>query len=109
MRRSSAALGAVVLAAVALGPAVGGVRIADARPAPIHVAYDTGHLDLDQHVLQFKPSRAVTEASLVAIGEDGGELGKGAARYPGDSTGWLAISWTQPADARVMMLRLLKG
>lgn len=78
---------------------------AAAAPAPIHVAYDTAHLDLDKHTLQFKPSRAITEASLVAIGEDGTELGKGDATYK-DETGWLAITWTQPEHARVMMLKL---
>jgi outer membrane protein OmpA-like peptidoglycan-associated protein len=78
---------------------------AAAAPAPIHVAYDTAHLDLDKHVLQFKPSRAINAASLVAIGEDGGELGKGDATYK-DETGWLSITWTQPEHARVMMLKL---
>jgi outer membrane protein OmpA-like peptidoglycan-associated protein len=43
----------------------------------------------------------------VALGEDGAELGTGAASFadqPGG--GWLAITWTQPAEAHVMMLRL---
>ncbi|HEY0194305.1 MAG TPA: OmpA family protein [Kofleriaceae bacterium] len=82
------------------------VGVARANPAPIHVAYDLGHLDLAQHVLQFKPSRGIAEASLVAIGEDGGELGKGAARYTGGERDWLSITWTQPEGARVMMLKL---
>ena len=82
-------------------------RVALAAPAPIKVAYDLAHLDLDHHVLQFKPSRAVAEASITAIGEDGAELGTGAATYaPGAAGTWLAITWTQPADTRVMMLRL---
>ncbi|MDB4958476.1 MAG: hypothetical protein JWO36_6045 [Myxococcales bacterium] len=79
---------------------------ADKRP-PIHVTYDAEHLDLDKHILQFKPSRPITEATLVAIGEDGKELGKNAATYehpPADA--WWSITWTQPADARVMMLEL---
>jgi outer membrane protein OmpA-like peptidoglycan-associated protein len=81
--------------------------VAVAGPAPIKVAYDADHLDLDKHVLQFKPSRAVAEATLVAIGEDGAELGKASASYGDEPAGrWLAITWTQPADARVMMLRL---
>lgn len=80
--------------------------VAHANPAPIHVAYDLGHLDLPGHVLQFKPSRGITEASLVAIGEDGGELGKGAARYTGSERDWLSITWTQPDDARVLKLLL---
>jgi outer membrane protein OmpA-like peptidoglycan-associated protein len=80
---------------------------ATAGPAPIKVAYDADHLDLDNHVLQFKPSRAVVEATIVALGEDGAELGKGAASYADQPAGrWLAIAWTQPADTRVMMLRL---
>ncbi len=82
-----------------------GIAIADPR-APIHVAYDAEHLDLDKHTLQFKPSRAVAEATLVAIGEDGQELGKGAATYEHAPTDWWSITWTQPGDERVMMLKL---
>ena len=75
--------------------------------APMKIGYDIDHLDLDKHVLQFKPSRAVAEAELVVLGEDGGELGKGSATYkdPAPDT-WLAISWTQPKDVRVMKLKL---
>jgi len=79
---------------------------AHAAPAPIHVTYDSAHLDLDKHVLQFKPSRAVTEATLTAIGEDGSELGTGSASYTEAKPDWLAISWTQPANTKVMMLEL---
>jgi len=76
-------------------------------PAPIHVTYDTAHLDLDKHVLQFRPSRTVSEATLTAIGEDGSELGTGSATYTDDKAGaWLAISWTQPEHTKVMMLKL---
>ncbi len=77
------------------------------KTAPIHVAYDAEHLDLEKHVLQFKPSRAIDEATLSVIGEDGTELGTGVAKYdkaPADP--WWTITWTQPADARVMVLRL---
>jgi len=92
----------VVLVAVVLG-----ARVASAAPAPIHVGYDLGHLDLDRHELQFKPSRAVTSATITAIGEDGALLGTGAARYDDAVAGrWLAISWTQEVDARVLLLRL---
>jgi outer membrane protein OmpA-like peptidoglycan-associated protein len=80
--------------------------VAVASPAPIHVAYDTAHLDLDKHVLQFKPSRAVTEATLTAIGEDGSELGTGSATYTDAPTDWLAITWKQPPNTKVMMLKL---
>ena len=79
------------------------------KGAPIHVGYDVQHLDLDKHVLQFKPSRPVAEAALVVIGEDGKELGTGAATYekaPTDAGGWWTITWTQPADTRVMVLQL---
>lgn len=79
---------------------------AAAAPAPIHVTYDSAHLDLDKHVLQFRTSRAVTEATIVALGEDGTELGKGAATYTDGKPGWLAITWTQPPSTKVMMLKL---
>jgi len=79
---------------------------AAAAPAPIHVTYDSAHLDLDKHVLQFKPSRAVTEATLTAIGDDGSELGTGSASYTEAKPDWLAITWTQPANTKVMMLKL---
>jgi outer membrane protein OmpA-like peptidoglycan-associated protein len=83
------------------------VTSAAAAPAPFHVAYDEAHLDLDQHVLEFKPSRAVTDATLSVIGEDGKELGTGQASY-GDNTAnqWLRITWTQPKDTRVMTMKL---
>lgn len=80
---------------------------ASAQPrTPVKVAYDAEHLDLDKHVLQFKPSRAVRSATLSVIGEDGNELGTGSASYDQTQAGWLAISWTQPDGARVMMLKL---
>lgn len=75
--------------------------------APVKVTYDIDHLDLDKHVLQFKLSRPAGSAELTAIGEDGKELGTGSATYkkePPDT--WLPITWTQPASARVMMLKL---
>jgi outer membrane protein OmpA-like peptidoglycan-associated protein len=75
--------------------------------APIKVSYDAAHLDLDKHELQFKLSRPAGSAELVVLGEDGKELGTGSVTYkkkPADT--WLAIPWTQPADARVMMMKL---
>ncbi len=75
--------------------------------APLKVAYDADHLDLDRRVLQFKPSRAVKSAELTVIGEDGKQLGNGSASYdalPAD--GWLSITWTQPPGTRVMMMKL---
>ena len=75
--------------------------------APLKVAYDADNLDLDARVLRFKPSRAAAEAQIVAIGEDGEELGKGSETYDGEPAGsWLAISWSQPSGTRVMKLRL---
>jgi outer membrane protein OmpA-like peptidoglycan-associated protein len=75
--------------------------------APLKVTYDLDHLDLDNRVLQFKLSRPAAEAELVVLGEDGAEIGKGAARYKGESPDtWLPIRWTQRADQRVMMMRL---
>lgn len=75
--------------------------------APVKIGYDIDHLDLDKHVLQFTMSRAAGAAELVAIAEDGTELGKGSATYNKDAPGtWLSISWTQPAGAVVMMLKL---
>jgi outer membrane protein OmpA-like peptidoglycan-associated protein len=75
--------------------------------APIKVSYDIDHLDLDHHVLQFKLSRPAGTAALTVVGEDGKDLGTGAATYqkePPDT--WLSISWTQPADTRVMLMKL---
>lgn len=79
------------------------------RPAgkPIKVTYDAAHLDLAGRVLQFQVSRPIVSAELVAIGEDGAELGTGSATFDRAAPGsWLSIRWPQPPDARVMMLRL---
>ncbi len=76
------------------------------RP-PLHVGYDIEHLDLAKHRLEFTLSRPAGQATLVAIGEDGSELGKGAATFAKEAPNtWLAITWTQPATARVLMLKL---
>jgi outer membrane protein OmpA-like peptidoglycan-associated protein len=84
------------------------VSSAAARPPqPLHLGYDADHLDLDHHALQFRPSRPIASATIVAIGEDGSAMGSGAASYDAPPQGeWWPITWTQPADARVMMLRL---
>jgi outer membrane protein OmpA-like peptidoglycan-associated protein len=86
---------------------------ADAEPArrpagpPLKVTYDAGHLDLEGRVLQFKLSRPAARADLVVLGEDGDEIGTGSATYDDEPvSAWLAIRWTQPADARVMILKL---
>jgi outer membrane protein OmpA-like peptidoglycan-associated protein len=84
-----------------------GAALAQPVRAPFHVSYDTEHLDLDRHVLQFKMSRPAGSAELVVLGEDGKQLGTGAATYQREPANtWLTISWTQPAGARVLMLKL---
>ncbi len=76
------------------------------RP-PLVVGYDAEHLDLAKHELRFTLSRPAASATLTAIGEDGGELGTGRATYTKEAPRtWLAITWTQPATARVLMLKL---
>jgi outer membrane protein OmpA-like peptidoglycan-associated protein len=93
------------LAAVCL--LVAGAAVAEPVRAPFHVTYDADHLDLDRRVLQFQMSRPAGSAELVAIGEDGQQLGTGTASYDRAPPGtWLAVSWTQPADARVLKLQL---
>jgi outer membrane protein OmpA-like peptidoglycan-associated protein len=75
--------------------------------AQVHVGYDAAHLDLDKHVLQFTMSRPAGSAELTVIGDDGAELGKGSATYDKQAPGtWLSISWTQPANTRVLKLVL---
>ena len=75
--------------------------------APLKVTYDADHLDLDKRVLQFQVSRPAGRAELVVIGEDGTQLGTGAATYQQEPPGtWLPITWTQPAATRVLMLKL---
>ncbi len=91
---------ALVLALLAAAPASAQSRV------PLKLAYDADHLDLDKHVLQFKPSRAVKAATLSVLGEDGSEIGTGSSSYDKPSTEWQAITWQQPADARVMILKL---
>jgi len=92
----------VIVALLATAPA-----LAAPVRAPFHVSYDTEHLDLDGHVLQFWMLCLVGSVELVAIGEDGAQLGTGAATYRGEPPEtWLAISWTQPAGARVLHLAL---
>jgi outer membrane protein OmpA-like peptidoglycan-associated protein len=73
----------------------------------LKVAYDADHLDLDKRVLQFKPTRGVTSATLTVIGDDGKELGTGSATYKdAKADQWQSISWTQPAKTNVMIMKL---
>jgi outer membrane protein OmpA-like peptidoglycan-associated protein len=75
--------------------------------APLDVGYDMEHLDLDKHVLGFKPSRGVVKATLVVLGDDGTQLGTGEAGFDGKAGGtWLQVAWTQPAGSRVLKLQL---
>jgi outer membrane protein OmpA-like peptidoglycan-associated protein len=92
--------------AFAFALAVVAVPAAAGTPS-LHVAYDADHLDLDKHELQFKPSRSIANGDLTVIGEDGSELATSAASFEGESGGkWLSMTWHQPADARVLKLRL---
>lgn len=77
------------------------------RGGPLKVTYDAEHLDLDKRTVQFKLSRTAVSAEVTAIGEDGSELGTGAAAYKTEpADGWQSLTWTQPANTRVMMLKL---
>lgn len=74
--------------------------------APLKVAYDAEHLDLDKRTLAVKPSRALERIELTVIGDDGSELANVSPSPKPDTTGWYPITWTQPAGARVMKLKL---
>jgi outer membrane protein OmpA-like peptidoglycan-associated protein len=92
---------------VAVSLLVAGAAVAAPVRAPFHVTYDADHLDLDGRVLQFQMSRPAGSAELIAVGEDGQPLGTGSASYDRTPPGtWLSVSWTQPADARVLKLEL---
>ena len=96
----------VLLVGLASGSAVA-EPVKRPAPAPLRVTYDAAHLDLDRRLLQFKLSRPAASAELAVIGEDGDELGTGSASYSDQpAAAWLSISWTQPPDARVMILKL---
>ena len=84
--------------------AISGIAVASPRRV---VTYDAEHLDLDTRTLQFKVALPATEATIVAIGEDGSELGTGAVTIAKTTAAdWQTITWTQPANTRVMMLKL---
>ncbi|MBA2542892.1 MAG: OmpA family protein [Deltaproteobacteria bacterium] len=89
------------------------VTTADAQPAkkpafvPIKVTYDAEHLDLDKRTLQFKVGRPADTADLTVIGEDGKDLSKVSLPITGKPADtWIPITWTQPANTRVMILKL---
>jgi outer membrane protein OmpA-like peptidoglycan-associated protein len=73
----------------------------------LKVAYDADHLDLDKHVLQFKPTKPVQSAELTVIGDDGKQLATNTATYSAPKQDeWQSITWTQPANTRVMTMKL---
>ncbi|MFT3692679.1 MAG: OmpA family protein [Kofleriaceae bacterium] len=80
--------------------------VASAAPLAFHVGYDTQHLDLDGHVLQITMTKPAGSATLVVLGEDGSEIGKGSATFAGEKPGtWLKIPWTQ-TDGRVLKIKV---
>lgn len=84
--------------------AISGIAVAGPKRV---VTYDADHLDLEKRTLQFKVALPATEATIVAIGEDGAELGAGSATFAKTSpTEWLSITWKQPENTRVMKLKL---
>lgn len=97
----------VVLIAVLVTVGIAVVAVAAPVPAPFKVTYDREHLDLERRVLQFKTSTVAASATLVAVGEDGRELGTGAASYQrARPDTWLEITWSQPANTRALKLKL---
>jgi outer membrane protein OmpA-like peptidoglycan-associated protein len=97
----------ILVLALALGGAVEAQPTKKPAFVPIKVTYDAEHLDLDKRVLQFKISRAADTASLVVIGDDGKDLAKTSVPLTGKAPGtWIPISWTQPENTRVMILKL---
>ena len=77
--------------------------------ASVTVGYDGEHLDLANHRLQFTLSRPAGKAELVALDEDGKELGRGSAAYHKEKPGsWLPIAWAPKpgATGRLLVLRL---
>jgi outer membrane protein OmpA-like peptidoglycan-associated protein len=79
-----------------------------AASPPVHVAYDAEHLDLARHVLQFKPSRPITDATLDVIADDGTKIDTAARSYDAAAAaaGWLSIEWRGPDPQHVMQLEL---
>jgi outer membrane protein OmpA-like peptidoglycan-associated protein len=76
------------------------------RGASINVTYRRDHLDLEHHRLEFQASGAVAKATIQVIGDDGQEIGDGAASYGGEAPGtWLPIEWKQ-RPGNVMKLEL---
>lgn len=76
------------------------------RGGPLKIQYDADHLDLDKRVLQFKPTRPVASAELTVIGDDGKQLGTGTATYAETQSDWHSITWKQPPNTRVMIMKL---
>ena len=89
------------------GPWTDSITFETVVRAPIKVTYDVEHLDLDNRRLQFKVSRVVDTAELTVIGDDGTQLGTGSAALASEPANrWVSIGWSQPAGARVMVMKL---
>lgn len=106
MQLARCAVKALLSTLVLVGPAAAAPAKSKPRAA-LHVGYDAGHLDLDKRLLQFTLTQPAASATITAIGEDGSELGRGSATYnAAPARTWLAITWTQPANTRVLKLVL---
>ena len=73
----------------------------------LEVGYDYGHVDLENHTLQFRLSRPAASAELVVIGDNGQELATVKATYHGEPPGtWLPLTWQPKGPGNAMQLRL---
>ncbi|HEX2569013.1 MAG TPA: OmpA family protein [Polyangia bacterium] len=73
----------------------------------LEVSYDYGHVDVENHTMQFRLSRPAASAELVVMGDDGQELATAKATYKGEPPGtWLSITWQPKGPGTVAQLRL---
>lgn len=73
----------------------------------LEVSYDYGHVDVENHTMEFRLSRPAASAELVVMGDDGKELATAKATYKGEPPGtWLSISWQPKGPGTVAQLRL---
>jgi outer membrane protein OmpA-like peptidoglycan-associated protein len=78
-----------------------------ATTGEVHVTYARDRLDLEARKLEFQMSRPAGKATIVVIGDDGSELGRGEASYAGEKPGtWLAIAWPAARPGNVLRLEL---
>lgn len=76
----------------------------------LRITYRRDHLDLEGRRLEFQASGPVKRAELQVIGDDGRELGRGAADYDGTEApgSWLGVPWRQgPGTVMTLKLRVL--